>query len=184
MTNTNKTFTNISKLSPTHSVSNFRHHHRWSRIFHCLKSNSWILLKDAILKKELRKNDVLFDPKKYGIQEESTNLDYRRKFSFSAFVDSIANSTLGKERMHDHHWMSQFYHCRVRIVEVSSRMTIIPYWRILENSSRERKFLPRAIQAKTDKTVTLLYYFSTKLLCFGRVFQLYGLCHDGQNLMP
>ena len=136
VTKANKTVTNISKLSPTHSVSNIRHHHRWSRIFHSSKSNSWILLKDAILKKELRKNDVLFDPKKYGIKEESTNLDYRRKFSFSAFVNSIANSTLGRERLHDHHWMSQFYHCRVRIVEISSRMNINPYWQFLEKSSR------------------------------------------------
>ena len=90
-----------------------------------LSNSSWILLKDAILKKELRKNDVLFDPKKYGIQEESTNLDYRRKFSFSAFVNSIANSTLGRERLHDHHWMSQFYHCRVSLVEFSNWKAII-----------------------------------------------------------
>ena len=86
--------------------------------FHCSKSISWILLTDAILKKELRKNDILFDPKEYGIRENSTNLDYRRKFSFNAFVESIVNSTLGHERLHNHHWMSQFYHCRVSFVEI------------------------------------------------------------------
>jgi len=33
----NKSFTNISKLSPTYAVSNIRHQHRWKRAFHYRK---------------------------------------------------------------------------------------------------------------------------------------------------
>ena len=47
VTKTAKTVTNISKLSPTHFVSNIRHQHRWSRnaasihlMFHLLNWNS------------------------------------------------------------------------------------------------------------------------------------------------
>ena len=65
------------------------------------------MLTDAILKKELRKNDILFDPKEYGIREYSTNLDYRRKFSFNH--RAAINDSYGIFDYLDQVKMSQFH---------------------------------------------------------------------------
>jgi len=71
---------------------------------------------DSILKNNIIEYDKAYNPKELGIVENNFHLfennDYRRRFSWNAFADLIANSVLGQENFHNHHWKSQFYHCR------------------------------------------------------------------------
>ena len=122
-TNLTKTQQGKSSIIDGHGVFVETH----IRLTYPIYPDSLNFCKDSILKNKIIEDDKTYDPKKFGMIDKSENNDYRRRFSWNAFVDGIADSKLGAENFHNHHWKSQFYHCRVSLEGIKYPLLIINY---------------------------------------------------------